>query len=77
MLIWHLFLQNPNTNLLPIFKSPNIIFGNYLQKLKYYFWQLLIKAQMLIDTYFYKAQILIWHLFTKAQILFWQLFHKA
>ena len=82
MLIWHLFLQSPNTNLAPIFYKARILI-----------WHLFTKVQILFLTTTHKSPNVdlspilqslntnlatIFTLFHKAQILFWQkLLHYA
>ena len=64
ILIWHLFSQSLNTNL--VFYKAQILI-----------WHLFLQSPNSNLALFYKTQNTNLALFYKAQILFWQLFHKA
>ena len=62
ILIWHLFLQSPNSYLASIFYKARILI-----------WHLFLQSPNSNLALFYKAQILFWQFFHKTQILIWQL----
>ena len=87
ILIWHLFLQSPNSYLASIFYKARILIWHLFLQSPNSNLALFYEAQILMWHYTYKAQILIWHYFIKPKYyfgtilqspnLFWQLFYKA
>ena len=73
ILIWHLFLQSPNSYLASIFYKARILIWHLFLQSPNSNVALFLQSPNTNLALFYKAQILFWQFFHKAQILIWQL----